>query len=351
MATTETGKAWEGGRIRRDNKGRPVFIIQRQVNGKRYYKSTRCHTRGAALKHLERFEADPEGYDPRGVSPRPVYLDTDLAKDFLRWSKHERKNSRGWLGKQKRVLDWWSHELAGCDLRRLSLVSDVLPPLNRATSRQHRIAILKGLFTYLRTVVHRVSTAEDPVFGQLSVPQGRPAQWSKSKVVPRDHFELVRGHLVGAWRDALTVQGGTGWHTTEVCRFAEAGSIEPVPPSDTTSAAVLVCPLRKSGEPQRTRVSAEALEAAKRLRQHGALSREWYDRAVASACAAVKRPDGGIGIPEWKPGRLRHSVASWALDAGADPSAVAAFLGHKSPRTTRKFYAVHASPARVPALV
>jgi integrase len=43
-------------------------------------------------------------------------------------------------------------------------------------------------------------------------------------------------------------------------------------------------------------------------------------------------------------------VASWAIEAGADPALVAAFLGHRSPRTTRKFYATNVSPAKVPTL-
>jgi integrase len=108
--------------------------------------------------------------------------------------------------------------------------------------------------------------------------------------------------------------------------------------------------MRKSGEPQRTRVSPDVLEAAKRLRAHGPISLEWYDRAVKSACAAVKLPDGGGGIPPFTPGRLRHSVASWAIDMGADPAQVAAFLGHRSARTTRKFYATHSAPTKVPTL-
>jgi integrase len=344
---------WEGGRIKYDAHGRSVYIIQRQVAGKRYYVSTRAHTRRAALEHLARFEADPEGYDPRGVTPDPVHLDAELARDFLRWSKHERKNSRGWLGKQKRTLDWWADRIGAVDLRRTSLVDHILPALKGAPARHHKIAILKGLYTWLRTVEHRISTAEDPVFGQLPVPQATPAQWVKSKVVPRDRFDLVREHLVGVWRDALTIQGGTGWHTTELLRFAQSGTIEPVPRAskDEASAGVLVCPLHKGGEEHRTRVSTEVLEAGKRLLAHGPMSREWYDRAVKSACAAVKRPDGGVGIPAFSPGHLRHSVATWAIEAGADPAQVSAFLGHKSPRTTRKFYATHAAPAKVPTLV
>jgi integrase len=79
-------------------------------------------------------------------------------------------------------------------------------------------------------------------------------------------------------------------------------------------------------------------------------SREWYDRAVRAACKVVKRPHSKVGIPVFTPGWLRHSVATWAIDSGAGPASVAAILGHKSPRTTRKFYAVHASPTKVPTL-
>ncbi len=49
------------------------------------------------------------------------------------------------------------------------------------------------------------------------------------------------------------------------------------------------------------------------------------------------------------PGQYRHTVATRMLNAGADPAAVAAFLGHKSPHTTRRFYATLAVvPVPVP---
>jgi hypothetical protein len=209
--------------------------------------------------------------------------------------------------------------------------------------------------------VHRISTAEDPVFGTLRVPPAKVAQLERSKIVSRDHVLLVIERLraeeqerraererrradnivqlpvksprEGPWADALTLQAGTGWHTTEVQRFAEAGTVEPAPKhvEQEGVAGVVVCPMRKSGEPQRTRVGAEVLEAAMRLRKHGAFSREWYDRAVKGACAKIDWPDGGQGIPPFTPGMMRHSVATWATDAGTDPALVSAFLGHRSP--------------------
>jgi integrase len=342
-----------GLRVWRDAEGRASYHIRKSIGGKRYELATGATNIASAIEQLHRFEADPEGYDPRGEAPREgLFLTEELVAEHLAYSQAV-GNSVGWRRKQKAILAWWAERFEGIDLRKVSLHDHVLPPLKRATSRHHRIAILKGLYTWLRTEVHRVTTAEDPVFGQLKVPQARAAQLTKSKLVPRDHVLLVVEHLTAPWRDALLLQAGTGWHTTEIQRFAGEGSIEPLPKHAQQEgvAGVVVCPMRKSGEPQRTRVGPEALEAAKRLRAHGGFSREWYDRAVTAACATVKRPDGEVGIPAFTPGRLRHSVASWAIDAGADPAQVAAFLGHRSPRTTRKFYATHSAPTKVPTLI
>jgi integrase len=347
---------WEGGRkwVGADGKV-AAFYIRRRVAGVLREIRTPATTESAAHAHLKRFEADPLAYDPAGVAPREgLFLTTELAQEFLDFSAAQ-GNSRDWRRKQKYLVAWWADRLVGADLRKVTLHDHILPAMKRkdATAKHHRIAVLKGLYTWLRTEVHRVTTAEDPVFGQLKVPQASVAQLTRSKVVPRDHVLLAIEHLTSPWREALTLQAGTGWHTTEVQRFAAEGTVEPLPKHAAQEgvAGVVVCPMRKSGEPQRTRVSPDVLAAAKRLRAHGGFSREWYDRAVVAACSAVKRPDGGVGIAKFTPGRLRHSIATWAIDSGADPAVVAAFLGHRSPRTTRKFYATHASAAKVPTLI
>jgi integrase len=357
MTTREGGRwePWEGGRKWIDADGKvAAYYIRKRIGGRRYEIRTPARSESAAHAQLKRFEADPEGYDPAGDAPREgLFLTDELVAEFLAYSKDE-GNSLGWRRKQKHILAWWGERLERVDLRKVSLHDHVLPALKRrdATAKHHRIAVVKGLYTWLRTEVHRLTTAEDPVFGQLKVPQGRAAQLTKSKVVPRDHVLLVVENLTAPWRDALLLQAGTGWHTTEILRFAAEGSIEPLPRhvQQEGVAGVVVCPMRKSGEPQRTRVGGEVLAAAKRLRAHGPISREWYDRGVKAACASVKRPDGEVGITAFTPGQLRHSVATWAIDAGADPAQVAAFLGHRSPRTTRKFYATHSAPTKVPTL-
>ena len=231
------------------------------------------------------------------------------------------------------------------DLRRVSLVDNIKPSLKGEANTQHRIAVLKAFYAWLRKEKHAITVVEDPTFQTLAAPQARPQQWKKDKVILIEHYQLAREHLMGHWRDGMDVQAGTGWHVTELVRFAKTGSIERHPnKANREVAGVLVCPQSKAGEPLRTPVSAPVVEAAKRLLERGDYSRERYGMAVNRACLAA-------GIPKFSPGRFRHSVATWAMNNDADPASVAAFLGHKSPRTTKRFYATHAVPKKIPTLL
>src|SRR5262249_36490591 len=127
--------------------------------------------------------------------------------------------------------------------------------------------------------------------------------------------------------------------------FVQGGSVEPYPKKGAADGidGVLVCPQTKGGEPLRTAVSASVKEAAERLLERGTFSTEKFGLAVKAACRAAR-------IAPFTPGRMRHSVATWAINQGADRAAVANFLNHKSPRTTKRFYATHATPAKVPTL-
>jgi len=71
---------------------------------------------------------------------------------------------------------------------------------------------------------------------------------------------------------------------------------------------------------------------------------------VKSACTTVKRPDGEVGIPVFTPGMIRASIATHAVNGGVDPSAVASFLGHRTKKTTERFYSTLASVAKIPTL-
>lgn len=343
---TRAKRNWEGGYVIADARGRDTYYIRKQLNGRRYDLSTGCQTRRAAIKQLERFEANPNGYRRQGEAPaKALPLDEELAAEFLTWCRDVKVNSQPWLRKQRAYVSWWAGQLRGCDLRRVTLVDHIKPALNKASATGHRIATLKAIYSWLRKEKHAITVAEDPTFQTLPVPQVKPAQWKKQKAIPRNHYLLAREHLALNWRDPMDIQAGTGWHVTEVQRFAQDGSAEPVPRGTRAGiAGILVCPQTKGGEMLRTAVSGEVFAAAKRLLDRGSLSIEKYGLAVKSACKAAR-------IPAFTPGQFRHSVATWAINKGADPASVAAFLNHKSPRTTMRFYATHATPKKVPTLV
>lgn len=343
-------RPWAGGRVWRAEDGTETYVIRRQVEGRRYDLSTRCTSERAALEHLRRFESDPSSYRPSGDSDaEPLAMTLELTKEFLAWQKREKGNSEAWIAAQRSLLAWWAERLGGVNLRRTDLRDDILHALEGAPGRPKRIEVIKSFFSWLRKHKRLVKPAEDPTFGGvLPVPPPKPAQWAKSKVIPREHYLLAREHLVGQYRDALDVLAGTGWHITELMRFATGGEVEPLPKAmrvQNGAVAVLLCPLHKSGAPHRTAVSLEVKEAAERLRERGwpADSKFPFYQAVESACVAAE-------IKPFSPGRFRHSVASWAIEAGADPAAVASFLGHKSANTTKRFYSVHAVPPKVPTL-
>lgn len=346
MSEAGERKPWLGGFIRRDEEGQPIYVIRKRVDGKRYEVSTRCHTERAALKQLERFEADPSSYTPSGDDKVQLYLDEKLALEFLVHCREVKKNSPLWLNKQKGYVAWWAGKLTDINLVRVSLTTHIEPALEGLGARAHRIATLKALYSWLRKVKHAITPAQDPTFGTLSVPQSDPnARLMKDKAISKKDYPKTRAHLDGHWRAALDVQAGTGWHITEVRRFAEGGAIEQHPRKAKGVAGVLVCPEAKAGGLLRTAVGQEVLVAADLLLERGTFSVEKYGLAVKAASI-----EAGVH-PPLTPGRMRHSVATWAINAGADPAQVSAFLNHKNPRTTRKFYATHAVATKVPTLL
>ncbi len=336
---------WRGGAIWRSGDGTLTYVIRRQVGGKRWQLSTRCTNERAALEHLERFERDPEGYDPASsLTGDPIRLDLQLSRDFLRWSLETKGNSKEWVGKQRGYLAWWMGQLRGKDLRRVTLATELVPALDDVPSRKQRIEVIKALYGWLREERHVLRAAEDPTL-DLAVPQARPEQWKTPKAIPVAHHRKVMKVVAKEWRPHLLVLAGTGWHVTEL-RFAAGGEVGAMPRSARRgygAAAVLTCPRRKSGEMQRTLVSAEVATAARKVLAAGAFWKRPFYLAVAEACTKAK-------VPKFEPGQYRHSVATWAIEKGDDPAAVAAFLGHKSPSTTRRFYATLAAVPKIRTL-
>src|SRR3954467_11160955 len=113
-----------------------------------------------------------------------------------------------------------------------------------------------------------LSPAEDPTLAKLKVPQSAPEQWKTAKVFSVADYKRMRNALKGtSYRDALDVLAGTGWHYSELRRFAEAGEIGLLPRDGGKGDAVAALVTKqKSGSRHATRVTKSVLAAAKRLR-------------------------------------------------------------------------------------
>lgn len=334
---------WDGGFIYKDAKGRRIYVIRRSVQGKQIEVSTGCTTSSAAHEQLKKFEADPFGYVRGGEKTEKLFLTKKLAESFLHWSMEDAKNTKKWVSEQRRYLAWWAVQLEGRDLRRLNLSEHVIEPLEAATSRPARIRVIKRFFSWMVAERHLMDAKDDLVSRALIAPQARPEQWVKLKAIPTSDFVKVRRHLTGHWKDGVDVLAGTGWHVTELCRFAQTGSIESHP--NEKSVHVLVLPQTKNGEMLKTAVSEEVAKAAKRLLKRGSIDQFRLADALKKASRKAKLKN------KITPGRFRHSVATEAINSGESPASVAAFLNHKDSRTTRKFYATHAVPAKVKTLL
>ncbi len=323
----------------------PTYYISKMVGGRRFKVSTGADNLKDALHELDRFMADPVGYrspaERRPERALPILLNAETAAQFLTWSRDEKKNSAKWVHEQKVYLVWWQEVLGSVNLRELR-VERLLEALNGTKCRTPKIAVIKSLYGYLRKNgfrdteggVHRLAADEDPTLHHLTVPQAKAAQTRRSKVVPKEEFLKALAHAESPYQDALKVLGTCGWHTTELERFIVDGNVE---------GDVLTIPRHKSGHVHRTRVSAEVAEAAQRLRQHGPIG-FWR------LCGAVERACKAGGVKVFTPANLRHSVATWAVEAGATIEQVGDYLGHRDPRTTARFYTTLAVPGRVPTL-
>lgn len=336
---TDRTRTWDGGYIRTDAKGREVYYIRRRVEGKLYDVSTRATSSEAANVQWKRFQSNPEAFRPGGSLGGSLSLNVELVRAFLTWSRDEKKNSATYIRDQLRSLEWWTEQLGTVDLRHVR-TEELADALDGTTARKGKIATLKTFCSWLIHVRHRLDVKEDPTAGLL-VPQNRPEQWTTPKTFTQKQFRKMRARLEQPWRDAADVLAGTGWHCSELGRFVATGTVERHP---IEKGFVLSCPQAKSGEPHRTAVGAAVAEAGRRL--HG-IAYDYFEfrKALRSACRGA-----GMKAATIQAGAFRHSVATWAINSGANPAAVAAFLGHKSVQTTRRFYATHAVPAKVPTL-
>lgn len=345
------------GYIHRQKNGLDLFIIERKIQGRRFHVSTGAHTLTAAKAQLERFETNPGEYNPGGGDGDKLQLTDKLIEEWETFS-NAKGNGRKYTRDHGRKLAVWLLRLGGTDLRKVTL-RQLREGLSGLSARKHRIIAIKSFFTWLRTEKGLLTTAEDATL-DLKVPQSSPEKHRRRKVVPWQNVEAVLAYLAKTAaedvarertpndklepgidaqrrRDCLLLLTATGWHVTELERFIRGGELLRQAGGDVL--AVLVV-RHKGGELARTPIThREHLDAAERLRASGEVPRNLQKEHVA-ACIAAEVPEFGLGV-------MRHSVATWAVEAGAAPEQVARFLGHKDKRTTERFYVDVAVPTNV----
>jgi len=368
------GEKWLGGYVRVDSRGRPTFMIQRRMRGHKYHLSTQCHSEGSALTALKRFEDDPAGFGaPAPTSAEPVRITGPLLAEYEAYCLTPKPDGAGNGRKHARekiaLLKTWLVDLNGADLKHLSLVDKVKPALRRhQKGRQHRIIALKDFYAWLREERHLLTHADDPTL-DLPVPKGSPEKNRRKKAQPVDavratldklaefdatghrfehrYLDRKRGKTVvrvystgwGLVRDWLLFHAATGWHSSEVRRFAAEPVLTELK-NDPRGVAVVEV-LHKSGRWHRTTLRhPEQLAAAKRIAG---------TREPPRFTGRVKAASRAAGVPDVRPGVIRHSVGTWFVEAanadvtdeGAMRAAIKAgseFLGHQSERTFKDFY-------------
>jgi integrase len=356
MSERKRVPGWPG-YLHKQKNGLSLFIIEKMINGRRYHVSSGAHSMKAARVQLERFEADPSRYDPRGDAGERVRLSSGLIEE---WEAYQlaKGNTPVYVRDQARKVGMWAVKLRGADLRSLTL-RHLREGLQGLSATKHRIIAIKSFFSWLRTEKGLVTTAQDATL-DLKVPQAEPEKRRRRKVVPWESVEKVLAHLAAQaeldrWRpkgqgdriapgldaerrrDCLLLLTATGWHVTELQRFIRGGEV--VRQASGSVMAVLIV-RHKGGELARTPVThREHLDAAERLRASGKAPR-FLEKRHRAVCVAAGVPPFGLGV-------MRHSVATWAVEAGATPDAVARFLGHKDKRTTERFYVDVAVPTNV----
>ncbi len=341
------GGRWLGGYIRHEKDGTAVFIIEKEINRRRFHISTHCHDEKSAIAQFTRFEANPLGYSPAGEAPRnAVVMTAELIGEFHEW--HLAKNNGQYARAVARSLGQWMKALGTRNLRSIEL-SDLKAALTKwKVNNKRNVIAIKVFFAWLRQEKGAVKHAEDPTL-DLKVPQSDPAKHKRRRATDFALIEEVYPYLHPRMQDTIQALAATGWHISELRRFIadkttkiEEPGVEVLDANGNRVVAVLVA-WHKSKKWTRTSiVHQKHLDAIRRLKEHGSIPRK-HNLAIATAMkhADARRREFDPAWLDREPfvlGTMRHSVATWSIDLGATVEQAAAHLDHADKRTTERFY-------------
>lgn len=314
---------WEGGRVIETSKG-PRYYIRKRIGGKLYELSTGCDKFKPAMEQWQRFQANPESYEPSGQRPGgPLTIAAHL-DGYLAFCE-SKGNSQNWRYQKRRYLTEWSEKLPG-DIRSFTR-GKILAAMEGHAVPHNALASLKAFCSWLRDVKGLLTKNEDVTL-DLAIPAPKPAQWSAPRAITREVFKKTLAKVEDeSYADILRVLGATGMHTQECLRLAQGqGEVE----------GNVLTIFHKNGRKHRMVIEPETIEAVQRMQKRGGFGVSRLMACVRKACKDAK-------VPGWAPGGLRHSFVSWMVADGATLEQVAAYTNHDV-NTLRKFYNVAAIP-------
>ena len=346
---------WEerGGRVRIDGEGAAGLHHPARNHGKRYGSQPGLTPSPQPSPRRSGSSATPRptAGRPRGRGSRLPRQDPPQA--FLKWSLKVRGNSAAWVAKQDTYLSWWAKRLVGVNLRGLDPRDYIIPAVAKAKSRRARLAVLKALLR-----LPPQGTAP-PQVGQTTRPstsrsrRRSPLNGRNRRSSPGSTSTWCSGTSPPRGATRLPSRPAPAGTPPRFVRFAAEGTIDPAPQhlAQEGVAGVVVCPLRKSGEMQLTRVGPISLEAASSSAPTAPSPASGTTGPCALRCKAVKRPDGEVGIDNLHPRAPSPLCRELGHRGRCRPGERGRVPGHRSPRTTMKFYAVHSAPKKVPTLL
>ena len=339
---------WLGGPIRWGKRG-PSYVIERWIDGKHWHVSTKCRTERAAIKELEKFEADPKGYrHARGDKSKGLVVDDELVAEYLAWMKAERL-SAGHIAEHERYLGQFMVALSGRDLRRIGFVAlrELVHALG-TTARWNRVKAVKAFASWLRRHKGLLPRAEDPTLDLLN-PIQSPEKNRRSKAMSVKTVEAAIALMTPEVADIAIVLAATGLHLSELFRFhaGEGGLFEPADWQKEDGVLANMMVQHKGGQRHVVAITDQpTLDAIKRIQARPKLP------ARGTIGDSDRRVTKELGM-KFSMGWLRHSVATWLAMGRVSEQEIANQLGHTSTKMAHSTYidlGMTARPVAIPKL-
>ena len=287
--------------IRRDKRGR--YHVEFAQGGARVH---RVLPEGATREQASRYETKlrRELFDVKELGEIPNYT---LAEAVMRYLKEYQGRAKKQTENHARRLQ---QNVVGRNLAEILVVASECREQARlgAATRNRRLAILRRV---ANLAYRRWGWLKDPLGQKIELlpePKGREVYLTREQV-----RELVEKMPNQAAKDAVLIAAYSGLRREELLKLTKEDVVD----------GCFVVRLSKSGKPRRVPVHPALNDAITRLPLK--ISGDYLSHAVSRAMPGVRLHD------------LRHTTASWLIQAGVRLYTVGVILGHSQTQTTARY--------------